>query len=58
MTYFKIRKKSDPVAKSVNLDVKVGSEYDLQLNTETLDYDYVSGSYTVSMGDGGGELKN
>ncbi|WP_066970479.1 peptidoglycan-binding domain-containing protein [Methanobrevibacter filiformis] len=55
-SYYKICPKTKAV-QSIDLNVKVGSSYDPQLNNETIDFDGVIGSQTVYQGAGGGELK-
>lgn len=57
MAYFSILPKGATITQSINLKVKVGASYDPQLNNETLNFDNVSGSQTITLGDGGGELK-
>lgn len=57
MTYFKAIPKGKTISEAINLKVKLGSSYDPQINSETIDYDGVSGSQSIPQFDGGGELK-
>lgn len=56
MSYFRMLPKGAAMSQAIDLKVKLGAKYNLQLNNETIDFDGVEGSQTIHQGSGGGEL--